>query len=438
MTIDGTSQSGFSGTPLIVLNGTNAGSNAIGLEILSGNSTVEDLVIDHFTADGIDLQTGGGNVITGNYIGVDSSGATAAGNGYNGVDIYASANNTIGGTTAAARNVISDNATVGVNLSGGSAGNMVEGNYIGTDVTGTKALGNEYGVFIDAASVNNTVGGTASGAGNFISASTQDGVIISDSGTSGNLVEGNSIGTDKNGTDALGNADGILIQYAATNNTIGGTAHGAANVIAGNASSGVEITSSGTSGNVVQGNYIGTNANCAALGNAADGVDIDASASNNTVGGTASGAGNVIAYSGNDGVKVDTGTDNAIRQNSIYDSTNLGIELVNNGNNNQPAPVLTSATVTSSSITITGTLQAADSTTYNLDFFANPLANPSGYGERQQFLGSATETNNSNSNSTINFTVMFNVSVPAGYAISATATDPNGNTSAFAQDVTAS
>jgi photosystem II stability/assembly factor-like uncharacterized protein len=309
VTIDGTYQPGFAGTPLIVLDGTAAGAGVNGLTIAAGDSTVRGLVIDNFTGAGVALQARGGNVLTGNYIGVDGTGAAAAANGGPGIAITGPGHNTIGGTTAAARNVLSANGGSGVEISGGGdLGNLVEGNYIGTDATGTAALGN---------------GG-----------------------------------------------NGVLITTA----------------------------------------------------------------SNNTVGGTAAGAGNVIAFSGGDGVQVDAGTGNAVRQNSIHDSTNLGIELVNSGNNNQPAPALASAASGGGTTTIQGALTAAPNTAYALDFFAGPAANPSGSGEGQRYLGLAAETTDASGNAS--FTVTFPVAVPGGQVVSATASDPVGNTSAFAQDVT--
>jgi titin len=189
-------------------------------------------------------------------------------------------------------------------------------------------------------------------------------------------------------------------------------------------------------GATILGNNIGSDASgSSALGNGRNGITITA-ASGNTVGGTAAGSANVIANSGNDGVLVDTGTGNAIRGNSIFSSTNLGIELINNGNNNQAAPVLTSAVATATTITIQGTFTGAANTTYTLEFFANPTANPSGFGEGTQLLGSVTVTTDSSGNAT--FTVTFNVVVTPGEVVSATATDPGNNTSAFAQDVTVS
>jgi photosystem II stability/assembly factor-like uncharacterized protein len=309
--IDGTSEPGFAGAPLIVLDGTSAGAGVNGLLITAGNCTVQGLVIDNFSGAGIALQTGGSNLIAGNYVGIDSTGTSAASNGGAGISISGgSTNNVIGGTTAAARNVLSANATNGVEILGsGTSGNLVEGNYVGTDVTGTAVLGN--------------------------------------------------------------GANGVLITSAA----------------------------------------------------------------NNVIGGTAAGAGNVIAFSGNDAVLVDTGTGNAIRRNSTSASTNLGIELVNSGNNNQPAPTLTSASTDGSNVTLQGSFTGAPNTNYDLDFFANPSPNSSGFGEGKQLLGSATRT--TDATGTVRFTIAFNVAVPAGQSISATATDPGGNTSAFARDVTA-
>jgi CSLREA domain-containing protein len=439
MTIDGTSQPGFAGTPLIVLDGTGAGAGVSGLTITAGFSTVKGLVIDNFAGNGVVLASGS-NVVAGDYIGVDSTGTAAAGNGGDGVVISGATTNTVGGTTASARNIISGNGGNGVDIFN-AFDNWVADDYIGTDVTGTAALGNgNDGVAVHATGGSSYiyVGNSSAVNHNVISGNTANGVDIFGSGATNISVQGDYIGTDVTGTAALGNGnDGVAIHDGASGNTVGGTTAAARNVISANTANGVNIftAGAGTTGNLVKGDYIGTDVSgTAALGNAANGVLVTA-AGNNTVGGTASGAGNVIAFSGNDGVLVDTGTGNAVRRNSIHDSTNLGIELVNNGNANQPAPALTSAVTGGSSITIQGTLTAAAGTSYALDFFASPAANASGAGEGQQLLGSATVT--TNAGGTVSFTVTFTASVPAGQAVSATATSPAGNTSAFAQDVTA-
>jgi CSLREA domain-containing protein len=140
VTIDGTTQPGFAGSPIIELNGASA-FGADGLKITAGNSTVRGLVINRCSvADGIEIGTNGNNIIEGNFIGTNVAGTAALGNSQRGVRIVSGPNNTVGGTTAAARNVISGNKEVGVDTS--SAGNQVQGNYIGTDVTGMTDLGN--------------------------------------------------------------------------------------------------------------------------------------------------------------------------------------------------------------------------------------------------------------------------------------------------------
>jgi CSLREA domain-containing protein len=317
--IDGTTQPGYAGAPLIELNGAQAGSTS-GLNITAGGNTVKGLVINRFAFSGIDLETNGGNFIQGNYIGTDKTGTADLGNTLHGVFIGAgSSGNTIGGTAAGAGNVIAGNNDTGVWISGAS-GNVVQGNFIGTDKTGTAALGNShFGILINAGGSNNTIGGTAAGAGNVIAASGIDGVQISDAGTSGNVLQGNRIGTNAAGTAKLGNAlEGVRIVNGASGNTVGGTAAGARNLISGNKDAGVWLQ--GVRGNLVLGNYVGTDAvGTAALGNATYGVFLSAGATGNTVGGTDPGARNVISGNGTSGIGLaDPGTaNNVVTGNSI-------------------------------------------------------------------------------------------------------------------------
>ena len=192
-----------------------------------------------------------------------------------------SPSNTVGGTTATARNLISGNQEGGVAIYGGSAVNdLVEGNYIGTDITGTVALGNAYsGVYVGSGSLfsdnppgsasDNTIGGTAPGAGNVISANGNWGIWVSGDGATGNLIQGNKIGTDLTGTMALENKYSAVEIDGGAANTIGGTTAGAGNVISANGHQGVLITGDGATGNLIQGNEIGTDvAGTVALGNA--------------------------------------------------------------------------------------------------------------------------------------------------------------------------
>ncbi len=187
--------------------------------------------------------------MAGNLIGTDITGTVAIANGNDGVEIDAGARgNTIGGTTPGAGNVISGNAGGGVEIAGGggTSGNVVTGNLIGTDIAGTAAIANgDDGVEIDFGRTANTIGGTTPGAGNVISGNAFDGVEIDRTGTSGNIVAGNFIGTDITGTVAIGNGSDGVVVVLASGNTIGGTTTGARNVISGNAHDGVEIHGAG-------------------------------------------------------------------------------------------------------------------------------------------------------------------------------------------------
>src|SRR5207244_1152952 len=179
VTIDGYTQptssantlaSGDNAALRIELNGGGAGAAAKGLTVTAGNITMRGLVINRFGSSAIECSMNGNNIITGNSIGPDAAGESALGNGL-GVVFVSGASNTVGGTTPAARNVISGNVGTGVALFTPETDthNLVEGNYIGVGATGTAALGNgDRGVFVKG--LNNTVGGITVDARNIISA----------------------------------------------------------------------------------------------------------------------------------------------------------------------------------------------------------------------------------------------------------------------------
>jgi parallel beta-helix repeat protein len=300
--------------------GTQALGNAVGVSIDRSSNTVGGPapgarnIISGNTYGGVQMAPATGNVVQGNYIGTDITGTQALGNGNAGVTISGGANNTVGGTAAGAGNLVSGNPKFGISIEG-SSGNVVQGNLIGTDVTGTQALGNSVAGVNIYGGGNNTIGGTLSGAGNLISGNGSDGVYII-SNSSGNVVQGNYIGTNVTGTQALGNGnDGVNI-FRGANNTLGGTAPGAGNLVSGNRNIGISI--GGSSGNVVQGNYIGTNVTgTQALGNSVAGVNIYGGG-NNTIGGTLSGAGNLVSGNGSDGVYIVTNSSgNVVQGNKI-------------------------------------------------------------------------------------------------------------------------
>ncbi|HKU76355.1 MAG TPA: SBBP repeat-containing protein [Pyrinomonadaceae bacterium] len=558
--IDGTTQPGYAGTPLIEIDGLAIGFNGgDGLMIRAGGSAVKGLSIANFrNTSGINLNNCDGNLIQANYIGVAANGTTQRQN-QRGIQLTNSNNNVIGGTTAATRNVISGNSSSNIEINT-SNGNVIQGNFIGTNAAGTAALPNSSGVVIfQAASIDNVIGGTAPGAGNLISGHNNVGVSSNGTGTliqgnligtdvngtnkipnstavsafgtnilvggvtagarniisgnnsegvsirgAGSKVQGNYIGTDITGTLPLGNnsgvsaSDGVLIggtapeerniisgnnstnvvlgnfgsgaaitvrgNYIGTdvtgtravgttnvglnigtsNNIVGGLVAGARNVISGN-TVGIQLGSffSGIVGNVIQGNYIGLNASgTGQLPNVAQGILIF-DAVNSTIGGTQNGAANKIAFNGAGGVVISgNGQGNAIRGNSIFSNTGLGIDLGANGvtandgtdpdtgaNNLQNFPILTGVLSSSNSTTIQGSLKSLSNTTFQIDFYTNAATDPSGNGEGAQFFSTTSVTTNNNGDATINAT--FPVDLPAGRVLTATATDPNGNTSEF-------
>lgn len=416
-------------------NNTVGGTSAAARNLIAGNGIGISIVRPGTTGP-----LAANNVIQGNYIGINAAGTGALGNTM-GIHLERTTDTMVGGTTEDARNVISGNSTLGIELRLTTTGTLVQGNYIGTNAAGTAALGNgSTGVQIDGAS--STIIG-----GNVIAGNLANGVSIGGIGGTGNLVAGNFIGTNAAGTAALGNRfAGVSILTA--NNTVGGTTAAARNLISGNGNEGVSIVLA--TGTLVQGNYIGTNAaGTTALGNGRSGVMIDRG-SNNTVGGTVNEAGNLIAFNGGDGVFVSilgtsVATSNAILSNSIHSNAGLGIDLNPDGvtsndlgdtdsgaNNLQNFPVLTSVTNSGSNTTIQGSLNSRPSAAYTLQFFANAAADSTGFGEGQTFLGATSVTTDSSGNAS--FTVTLPVAVLAGQVVSATATDPTGNTSEFSQN----
>jgi hypothetical protein len=416
----------ISGSPFTnnVVGGNSAGAG----NLISGNSR------------GISIE-GPGNTIQGNLIGTNSTGT---GKIPNSIGIQAVAPNTlIGGLTPAARNVISGNST-GVVV--GREGSKLQGNFIGTDITGTFALGNTFDgvVAVDHA----LIGGTVAEARNVISGNEQSNISLAfDGSNNGVTVQGNYIGTDVTGSRAISAlfTIGSGIAIAGSSNVIGGLVAGAQNVISGNAV-GIRFRASNVGspqGNVVQGNLIGLNA--AANGpvpNHQGGIEF-VDGSNNVIGGTQSGAGNKIAFNGAHGVIVfANSSQNSIRGNSIFSNDGLGIDLGaagvtandngdpdSGGNNLQNFPVLTSVTSTTNSTTIQGSLNSTPNTTLQIDFYSSAALDPSGNGEGALFFGTTAIPTDSSGNATIN--ASFPLALGAGRVVTATATDPNGNTSEF-------
>jgi streptogramin lyase len=527
--IDATTQPGYSGSPVIVLNGGAAGSGVDGLDVTASGCTIKGLVINGFGGNGIVITAGarsnviagnfigtdalgtevvpnlgsgvwigGGaqsnligtngdgigdlqernlisgnlrgititdpntnnNVVAGNWIGTDSSGAAALGNRNYGVWITNGAeSNRIGVSSsnagaAAERNVIAASAADGVAISqAGTSDNVVSGNFIGTDASGTQPLGNvANGVSVFFGAQSNQIGTDGTDINstfqvNVIAANGFNGIIISDHNTDNNVVAGNFIGTDVTGKAALGNATtGILVRRGAAANLIGGSNTRAGNVISGNSVDGIQVTDQGTSNNLIEGNLIGLASDGASsLGNVGDGLTIESSASGNTIGGTTTGAGNTIAYNTIAGIAVlgASTIQDTIRDNAIFDNGGPGIDLEGDGvtpnhgntaasgpNNLENYPVITAAssgTTTSVSISFVSLPNGR----YTIDFYESPAPDPSGYGQGQRYLGAVSVTTDANGQVDPPTTLDIPATTDDGQWITATATDQAGNTSEF-------
>ncbi len=364
-----------------------------------------------------------------------------------------SANNTVKGLII---NGFSGTLSAGIMITGASAtGNTVTGNYLGTDYAGTAAVTNYIGVAIGAGAQSNTVGGTSAAERNVISGNSTYGAEIKDSGTDLNVVKGNYIGTDRLGTIAVANGTGAIIWAGAANNTIGGNAVDAGNVISASTSNGLIIANSGSDNNVVQGNLIGTDAaGTGDLGNGISGININQGALNNTIGGTATREANTIAFNSGDGISMNSsGTDgNQVSGNAIFQNGGLGIDLDPDGvgtgsgaNDDKAAPVIDSISLSGSDFTAVATVTSGDT----IEFFrvnnaAAPLVtvDPSGSGEGFLYLGSCVDNGAcsgphisavADANPTAGSIQAVLLSTGLGFNdwVSATATDASNNTSEF-------
>lgn len=533
--IDGTTQRGFAGSPVIALRRGAQGST---IKITGGNSTVRGLDIcsvtngfkDQLPADATDIEitSAGGNRIEGNVISeagvtITSSknivGGTArrAGNSFStngnhnglflkgqtatdnqvqgnsfvvnpnscapthtcpiGVAILMqnASNSLIGGTAPQAGNLISNSPI----LMRSGSGNLIQANFIGVDVTGMVASNPNFGVGIDGEK-SDTIGGTTPQARNIISGASDFGIGINSDGVivTGHLIQGNYIGTDVTGTKAVGNREGISLAFA-RGITIGGAIAGARNIISANRDNGIEIVGFPldfpincgplaivplpNSDFEIQGNYIGTDVTgTQSLGNGGDGISIGLKAFSHDI------RANRIAFNGRSGVSIPepgfSGGDLPafrvrIVDNSIFSNGALGIDLGADGvtgndssdvdegaNLRQNFPELLSSgsviaartatgSVSPAAITIVrGSFNSVPNSTFTLQFFLGSGCTASG----QQFFGAIpiplqptlqVSTDN-NGNAMFTFTFEFPGGMSSGF-VNSTATDVVGNTSEF-------
>ncbi len=286
---------GGSGVVISGSSGNTIGGTAAGAgNVISGNSQF-----------GIEINGSSSNLMINNIIGLTADSSAALGNGINGINIEnGSTSNTIGGTGQDDGNriVCTDPgfSAIGIGNDGdGSNDNLIEGNTINLSADGNSSLGVGNGIYIG--SDHNTVGGTAAGARNVVvGAGGYTAIWLNSSGSFDNLIEGNYVGTTADGTGSADGGTGFSIDFA-YDNTIGGNVSGAGNVISGNAGDGIDFQNA--DGNIVAGNLIGTGATgTSAVPNDSGGIVLEQGSSNNTIGGSVAGSGNVIAGNGGYGV----------------------------------------------------------------------------------------------------------------------------------------
>jgi CSLREA domain-containing protein len=410
------------------------------LNLVGGTTVQARNVISGNLVNGVGVQAGS-VLVQGNYIGTDVTGLIGLGNQMSGVYVFGMGSIQIGGSEPGAMNVISANQLFGIYVEDGSNDVSVFGNRIGTDRAGTIALGNIKGG-VRLAGTNQVVGASFEGGRNLISGNWGPGVAVW-SGSTGIVIRNNYIGTDYSGTAALGNGTGIEVGLGIgdTSVTIGGTSFGDGNLISGNDGDGLLLYKGAT----VQGNQIGLSTTEVPLGNGGNGILIKGSG--NFIDGTA--LGNMIANNSLNGVAVisESGgaTGNRILSNSIHDNGLLGIAISENAvipndpldldsgdNNRQNYPVIISAVIdpVAGNTTYHGTLSSASGTNYTVQIYSDAFCDPSGYGEGRAMMHSFALTTN------VNGQASFNEVIPvtyyeAGDVITSTATDPDGNTSEF-------
>ena len=375
--IDGANRPGLRG---LMLSGPNAANCVIRGLALTGFLSAPSPISPSFPPVGgyailLRSDAGSGNVIQGNFIGLNPDGLTATKN-FEGVRLEGG-QSTIGGVDPAARNVISGNevGVIVVPMGTDPPAAALLGNYIGTEASGTHALGNSVGVKLGMDDI--VVGGTSPGAGNVISGNEFDGIELGFSvgfhitaNADRAVIQGNLIGTTADGTGALGNG-GAAIQ-------------------------------------IVRG------ADC-------------------RIGGLEPGAGNVIAFNGR-GVALLSGSSfgsgDSILSNSMYSNRSRGIILAQpESNNGQSSPIITSETISNGAVTIRGLLQSTPATEFVLQFFADSQSLTT---SKQTYLGLTNVV--TNDNGFTSFRATFPLS-DTNVVFNATATDSSGNTSEYSRNL---
>ena len=460
--IDGFTQAGSSPNTLLVGNDAvyTVEIDASGIpaanslfRVLTSGATLRGLLINKTNGTSISFDVGDDdNKVIGDWFGTDVTGTQYLGTNFTVFQILGS-NNHVGGTDPADHNVI-----VGGGSGGGAAidlevggFNVIQGNHVGVNAAGTATLTANplpsYGISMSAAAHDNLIGGPTPGARNVVFANAP---LLLGSGSHNNTIQGNYIGTDATGTVGFGASVGIFSNNAPHDDLIGGSAAGAGNVISGNIV-GIVFTD-GAAAHTVMGNRIGTDpTGLLPVPNSARGIEIQSPSAGSVIGGVNPGEGNTIAFNGGPGILADFSASYAgwtIRGNSIHSNAGLGFDLEGGGvdpndigdaddgpNRLQNFPIVSSVTDMGGSTRIQGILHSTPSTTFDLDFYANPACSnfPREFLEGESYIGSSQVTTDGSGK--FEFDVTLPVTVEAGARITATATDPAGNTSEFSQRI---
>lgn len=439
--------------PEIVIDGSNA--RDYGFRFMNApNATLKGLNIRRFTK-GAQFYGSANSTVSGSYIGTDETGSTIMGNDIGLEFISGSNNSTIGGTTPAERNIISGNLHIGIRLldveycsvkgciiglnregidslpnydgmsmegavryctiggtspeerniisgntdyglplfGAGATQNVIIGNYIGTDITGTQPIGNTYGVLFDDGSYSNRVGGDTDAERNIISGNVGYGVFFYNNGTNNNLLKNNFIGTDYTGRHAVANTAGIIIDGISYKNIMDG------NIISGNTQVGIGINITASDSNVIVRNYIGVDVDGNPLGNGLDGIRISQGPKKTIIGGSPEEA-NIIANNGGCGVYItnDNCTQNLISCNSFYNNGGLAIDLFEPGvtpnddldedsgaNEKLNFPTIRQITMEDGTMRIDGNLDVMHPEFHKIEIY-KAAPDPSGFGEGLQYI----------------------------------------------------
>jgi parallel beta-helix repeat protein len=451
--IDGATQPGadcsaWPPTLKIQLDGEMRSGSLTGLTINASGGAIRGLVISRFRDNGIRIHASDVRLQC-NFIGTDPGGTQDLGNGVTGSwrgGVWVSGTlpgvgqrNVIGvdNNGQGVGNLISGNDGHGVYLNGFyTSDNLIAGNFIGVNKSGTQALGNtQSGIDVDTP--NTTIGGALPAMRNLISGNANG---IYNSGGANNRVIGNYVGVNAAGNAAIPNQNnGIMLAFATTD------AHITGNLVSGNGQYGIYIWV-GPDRCTLQGNVIGADASKSApIGNYLGGIAMQVN--DCLIGGPNPADRNLIAFNGGHGIIIQRNSaHNRVQANRIFANGTLGIDLGNwetgvtpndagdwdtGPNGFQNYPVLDSAFLAGNSvIQVNGVLNSSPNTSYHLEFFANAACDSSGHGEGEIYLDAFDVTTDGNGNAP--FANVLWTAVPVGYQLSATATDSAGSTSEFA------